>query len=87
MEKMPTPTQAQWYSVLNAMARSYGQSYAMMVDDAMVGFQKRASKLGLVACWDGLVFSFLFGKVKRFVNTLTPDDIQTLNDLFNQDRE
>jgi hypothetical protein len=83
---MGTPTKAQWGSVLNAMARSYGSSYAMMVDDAMVGFQKRSSKLGLLDCWDGLVFSFLFGKVKGYVTTLTTDDIQTLNDLFNQDR-
>ena len=83
---MKNLTTKQWYSVLNAMAWSYAASYAMMVDDAMIGFQKRSSKLGLLDCWDGLVFSFLFGKVKSNVTTLTPDDIHTLNDLFNKDR-
>ena len=79
------PTKSQWQSVLNAMTKSYGNSYAMMVDDAMIGFSKRASKLNLADTYDGAVFSFLFQKVKNFEKTLSAQDIQTLNDLFEQD--
>jgi len=81
----PPPTKRQWQAVLNAMTKSYGTSYAMLVDDAMPGFSKWADKLNLLDTFDGEVFSFLFQKVKNFVKTLTTQDVQTLNDLFEQD--
>jgi hypothetical protein len=83
--KKKPPTKAQWDSVFNATKQAYNNSYAMMVDDAMKGFEPKANKLGLGAYWDGAVFGFIFRKIKAHVGKLTPDDIEELNDLFYED--
>lgn len=78
-------TRRQWQAVLNGTLKSYNESYAMMVDDAMRGFKKHANKYGLGDYWDGLVFGFLFSRVRNFNGHLTDEDIETLNELKIED--
>jgi len=83
--KVKKPTKAQWQSVLHAMAKSYGESYAMMTEDAMKGFETKAKRLHLGAYYDGAVFGFLLQRVRAFRHTLSDDDITELDRRFEDD--
>ena len=71
----------QWAAVLNAMRRGYDNSYAMMVDDAYKPFQRASKKYGLGDYYDVEVFSYLFGKVRRFDGKLGDREVEMLNEM------
>ena len=71
----------QWAAILNAMRRGYDNSYAMMVDDAFKPFQRASKKYGLGDYYDGQVFQYLFGKVRRFNGNLSDQEVEMLNEM------
>jgi len=74
-------TKRQWQSVYNSVCKSYVNSYAMMVGDAMKGFKKFETSYGLRTYWDGDVFMHTFHLVKsRGIGyDLSCHDLEMLN--------